>query len=186
MDRKEKILIAASRVFRKYGLNKTKLSDIGRESGYNSSSLYYYFKNKDDLLQQMVLYDIEKIKKALKMSLQDINNMKSGLKNYLMTRVEQMDIINRYEEMLQDSVMSPSLRKFFRKIEKELRIYEYRLLENFILKCSKKHAKDATVITNLVLGVSMKLTVARMLDRYSLDRIEKMVDQTVKFLLRES
>ena len=186
MDRKEKILIAASRVFRKYGLNKTKLSDIGRESGYNSSSLYYYFKNKDDLLQQMVLYDIEKIKKALKMSLQDINNMKSGLKNYLMTRVEQMDIINRYEEMLQDSVMSPPLRKFFRKIEKELRIYENRLLENFILKCSKEHAKDATVITNLVLGVSMKLTVARMLDRYSLDRIEKMVDQTVKFLLRES
>lgn len=186
MDKKEKILIAASKVFRKYGLNKTKLTDIGKESGYNSSSLYYYFDNKEDLLQQMVLYDMEKIKRSLVESLEDSNNLKEGLEKYLITRVEEMDIIKHYEEILHNSVISPPLRLFLINVEKELRAFEHDILQNFVLKNSKKYANNAAVIVTILQGVSMKLTISRSLDREGMARIGEKIGEVLDYLLPDS
>jgi len=46
---KKKIGKAAMQCFAKYGLDKTTLDDIARAVGLNKASLYYYFKNKEDV-----------------------------------------------------------------------------------------------------------------------------------------
>jgi AcrR family transcriptional regulator len=49
-DRKREILAAASRVFRRKGLHATGMRDIASELDMHVGNLYYYFKNKEELL----------------------------------------------------------------------------------------------------------------------------------------
>ena len=50
LDRKREILDAASRVFRRRGLQATGMRDIAAELGMAVGNLYYYFKDKGELL----------------------------------------------------------------------------------------------------------------------------------------
>lgn len=49
-DRKRKILAAASTVFRRKGLHATGMRDIAAELDMHVGNLYYYFRNKEELL----------------------------------------------------------------------------------------------------------------------------------------
>lgn len=49
-DRKREILAAASRVFRLKGLHAAGMRDIAAEMGMHVGNLYYYFRNKEELL----------------------------------------------------------------------------------------------------------------------------------------
>jgi AcrR family transcriptional regulator len=52
---KEKIGQVAMRCFSKYGLDKTTLDDIAKEVGLNKASLYYYYKNKEDIFLEVAI-----------------------------------------------------------------------------------------------------------------------------------
>lgn len=47
---KEKIQQAAFRCVARHGFEKTTLEDIAKEVGLNKATLYYYYKNKEDIL----------------------------------------------------------------------------------------------------------------------------------------
>ncbi len=49
-DKRRRILEAARKRFRHYGVKKTRMQEIARDSGVAVGTLYLYFKNKDDLL----------------------------------------------------------------------------------------------------------------------------------------
>jgi AcrR family transcriptional regulator len=49
-EKKREILVAASRVFRVRGLHATGMRDIAAELGMAVGNLYYYFKDKEELL----------------------------------------------------------------------------------------------------------------------------------------
>src|SRR5215218_7861083 len=50
LEKKREILDAASRVFRRRGLHATGMRDIAAELGMAVGNLYYYFKDKEELL----------------------------------------------------------------------------------------------------------------------------------------
>ena len=49
-DKRERILDAARKRFRHYGVKKTAMQEIARDAGVAVGTLYLYFQNKDDLL----------------------------------------------------------------------------------------------------------------------------------------
>ena len=51
-DKKAEILIAARDLFNRQGYPKTSVDDIAQAVGMQKSSLYYYFKNKEELFLQ--------------------------------------------------------------------------------------------------------------------------------------
>jgi len=56
MTKREEVLQAAISCFSLYGYNKTTLSDIGKRVGMNKASLYYHFKDKLSLYQEVINY----------------------------------------------------------------------------------------------------------------------------------
>jgi AcrR family transcriptional regulator len=56
--KRQEILAAASKHFAHYGYDKTTLDDIGRLTGLNKASLYYYFKSKDDIYAEVIGFEI--------------------------------------------------------------------------------------------------------------------------------
>ena len=62
---KQKIGSAAMQCFQKYGLEKTTLDDIAKVVGLNKASLYYYYKNKEDIFVETAIAEGEKYIAAL-------------------------------------------------------------------------------------------------------------------------
>jgi TetR/AcrR family transcriptional regulator len=53
-NQRAEILDAAVRLFKKNGYSETSMSAIARESGLGQSSLYYWFKNKQDIVKELL------------------------------------------------------------------------------------------------------------------------------------
>lgn len=83
---KEKIGKAAMQCFEKYGLDKTTLDDIAQSIGLNKASLYYYYKNKEDIFIEVGLKEGE----DYITSLQQKALLKKGIENqvwfYMLSR----------------------------------------------------------------------------------------------------
>lgn len=96
----------ASQVFARYGYDKTTLEDIGRAAGLNKASLYYYFRNKEEIFVQVVLQETEAFITSLQEETGKIADLKAKLSHYLKER------IRRYEEVLNITQLSlDSLKK---------------------------------------------------------------------------
>ncbi len=55
IERKHQILQAAERVFAREGLTNTRMEQIAAEAGLSVGILYWYFKDKDDLIYQLLV-----------------------------------------------------------------------------------------------------------------------------------
>lgn len=82
---KKAILDAAKRVFQKWGLNKTTMEDIAHEAGKGKSTLYYYYKSKDEIFESLLFSELNAIINKANISIRDLSSSKEKLKKYITT-----------------------------------------------------------------------------------------------------
>ena len=70
-NKKEQILSAASECFARFGYKKTTLDDIGKKIGLNKASIYYYFKNKEEIFTNIVLNEFQQFITKLQQNLEE-------------------------------------------------------------------------------------------------------------------
>lgn len=87
---KEIILQAAARVFRKWGLNKTTMEDIAREAGKGKSTLYYYYKSKEEIFETVVIKEFEGLLLRAKTSTLGIHSAKGKIRTYIISSLTEM------------------------------------------------------------------------------------------------
>lgn len=93
---KEKIGKAAMQCFARFGLEKTTLDDIATSVGLNKASLYYYYKNKEDIFLEVAIAEGQQFIQQL----QEKTLLKKGVENriqyYLQERMQYyMLVLNR-------------------------------------------------------------------------------------------
>jgi AcrR family transcriptional regulator len=86
-ERREAILRAAAQCFSRFGYDKTTLQDIGDAARLNKASLYYYYKNKEDLFVQVVLQEAEGYLAALQQQVQPLTRATDKILAYLTGRL---------------------------------------------------------------------------------------------------
>jgi AcrR family transcriptional regulator len=59
MEPKDKILLGANGLFMKYGFKSITMDDIARELGVSKKTLYQFFEDKNDLVNQTIDFHIE-------------------------------------------------------------------------------------------------------------------------------
>jgi AcrR family transcriptional regulator len=91
---KEKIGIVAMKCFTKYGLDKTTLDDIAKEVGLNKASLYYYYKNKEDIFLEVAIKEGQDFLAALQAHVMEKIGTEERVTYYLLER------INYYKKVL--------------------------------------------------------------------------------------
>jgi AcrR family transcriptional regulator len=109
-DVKIKIGRAAMQCFAKFGLDKTTLGDIAKVVGLNKATLYYYYKNKEDIFLEIAVSEGEEY--LAKLQQQTIK--KKGIENqiwfYMLSR------FNYYKNVLNmNRVSSETLNKILPK-----------------------------------------------------------------------
>jgi AcrR family transcriptional regulator len=109
-DVKNKIGKAAMQCFAKFGLDKTTLGDIAKVVGLNKATLYYYYKNKEDIFLEIAVSEGEEY--LAKLQQQTVR--KKGIENqiwfYMLSR------FNYYKNVLNmNRVSSETLNKILPK-----------------------------------------------------------------------
>jgi AcrR family transcriptional regulator len=85
--KRDSIIIAASGVFRKYGYRKTTMDDIAMAMGKGKSSIYYYFRNKDEIFIGVLEMEVNLLKKQLKEAVKQKKGYRDKLRAYIITRM---------------------------------------------------------------------------------------------------
>src|SRR5216110_1881846 len=65
-DKPQAIIDAAIRVFARNGYYNSRVSDIAREAGIASGTIYLYFKTKDDILVRLFRHKMAEFVSALR------------------------------------------------------------------------------------------------------------------------
>lgn len=114
----KRILEAANKVFLKYGVDGTTMSQIADEANISRTSLHYYFKNKEKLYQVV----LETIQGRVIPTLSEI----IGADKPVLSKIEMF--INEYIDLLIDNPMIPGF--LFMEMQKD----SNRILDLFDVK----------------------------------------------------
>ncbi len=80
---RQNIIEAAKVVFQKWGLYKSTMEDIAKETGKAKSTLYYYFKNKEEIFEQVVRQELDEIIFNSLNSIRDLTSAREKLKKFI-------------------------------------------------------------------------------------------------------
>lgn len=70
-DKRERILVAAERIFARHGFFAARVSEIAKEAGVADGTIYLYFKSKDDLLISWFEHRMTRVNAAMRAAIAD-------------------------------------------------------------------------------------------------------------------
>lgn len=100
---KELIGKSAMQCFARYGLEKTTLDDIAKVVGLNKASLYYYYKNKEDIFLEVAVNEGEQSIRDLQEKTLQQHGLEQQVAFYLQER------FNYYKNVLNLNKISPEM-----------------------------------------------------------------------------
>jgi AcrR family transcriptional regulator len=114
------IIEAARELFARFGYKKTTLDDIAHSLGKGKSSLYYYFKNKEEIFQAVVDWEEEILFSRLKGIVNSSLPADEKLRKYVETRMATIrELVNYHKALSDDSMVFDFLDHLKGKGEKE-------------------------------------------------------------------
>ena len=94
---RETILNVAREIFSRYGFHKTTMDDIARANGKGKSSIYYYYKNKEEIFKAVVEKEVLVLKSKVLVAISTQQDSRERLKAYVMERMHGLDgLLNLY------------------------------------------------------------------------------------------
>jgi len=101
-EKKERILKSAEKLFARYGFRKTTMDEIARDARMGKSTLYYYFKSKENVLEAVIQKDSRLYRKKLREAVSGISSPQEKIKNYVLTRMKHFQDLGLYYSSLTD------------------------------------------------------------------------------------
>ena len=85
-DKRERILLAAERIFARHGFFTARVSEIAKEAGVADGTIYLYFKSKDDLLISLFENRMIRVNDRLRAAIADqppVEQLRAFIHTYL-------------------------------------------------------------------------------------------------------
>jgi len=96
---REKILTVATRLFGRYGFNKTSMDEIAKIARKAKGSLYYHFHSKEDLFTEVVKREMANLREQLIVIIKNEKlSATEKLKQYIITRMNTIEHAVNYNE----------------------------------------------------------------------------------------
>jgi len=124
------IIEAARELFAKFGYKKTTMEDIAHALRKGKSSLYYYFKNKEEIFQAVIELEKDILFTELNKVVQSDLQPKEKFKEYVITRMKTIHMLENYMKVLKDDALG--VYDFFDKLR------------------GKGEAEEATLLTQML------------------------------------
>lgn len=117
------IITAAQKLFQHYGLAKTTMEDIAKAMGRGKSTLYYYYKSKDEIFEAVIIKEGKEVFDSVIAAIQNATTAEEKLRLFFDVTFEEVKVkLNLYtilredlrkgEQISQPMVLRDSVRKF--------------------------------------------------------------------------
>lgn len=180
---REQLIQDARVVFARYGYKKTALDDIAREARKGKSTIYYYFKSKDEIFKAVIDTEAGIRKDAIDEQISSIEDPKQKLKTYIYVRMLSLKmVVNYYEAIKNDLLDKLYFVDNFRAnhLEAEISIVQNLLLEGIakgVFTIQNPELTAKTIVTALH-GFEVPLILKNLSD----EEIQKSVDEMLNIL----
>ncbi len=174
----------ARRIFTRYGFRKTTMEEIASASQMGKSSIYYYFKSKEDIFRAVVEFEAIMLKERLNRIISKDNSPTERLKAYILFRLHHVRTLENFYAALNEETLSHmgfilEIRRNFEEEEQELvsKILEDGMEQNVFQLSSSKIG--AIAISNMMKGLEVPLLLD---EAHKTDR-EELMDDLIRVLL---
>jgi AcrR family transcriptional regulator len=99
-DVKNQIIESATKYFSRYGFHKTTMDEIARNIHKAKGVLYYYFRSKEELFNEVLKQELGTMKAALLKIVNSNNNSLTIITDYILTRFRLLNKAVNYHETL--------------------------------------------------------------------------------------
>lgn len=84
----EQILTAAKRLFQVYGLAKVTMDDVAKAIGKGRSSLYYYYKSKDEIFDAVFNVEMHEMLAAMEIAVNQATSTEEKINAFFITKLK--------------------------------------------------------------------------------------------------
>jgi len=124
------ILIAARRLFARYGLRKTTVDEIAIQARVGKGTIYEYYKSKEEVFQAVVEEEAQILKKEIKKAVDSQDTPESKLRAYVMARMQLINQLANFYSTFRDEYLD--YYGFIEKIRKKYTDYEISTIKEIL------------------------------------------------------
>jgi AcrR family transcriptional regulator len=99
---RKKIVMISGQIFSRYGFKKTTMDEIAKELKMGKSSVYYYYKSKEDIFEAVVLYEANVLRNELTKAIKSVDSPVDKMKNYVFVRMKSFEKLSNYYNAIFD------------------------------------------------------------------------------------
>jgi AcrR family transcriptional regulator len=153
-DVKQLIIDSATQYFSKYGFYKTTMGEIAKHIHKAKGALYYYFKSKEELFNEVLKQELNHVKMELSKISGSNEDSLTILKKYILTRLKLLSTAVNYHETLKADFFEKY--DFVKDVRDDFAEFEHTQLTNIMLKGKKEGYLDVKNIETNV-NITMML-----------------------------
>ncbi len=179
---RENILKIACEIFSKYGYKKTTLDDIANAVRKGKSSLYYYFKSKEDLFQAVIMKEVDTLARELEKVINRNTDPVDKLRDYILTKLTTFRSLANFYHAIENDVTAVD---FIEDIKLRYEQDEIRMIKRILIEGVRKNEFEiydfnlaAIGITTAIKGLEMPLTAGN----YGNVNLERSVDIILRIM----
>jgi len=180
---REQLVQTARQVFVRFGYKKTALDDIAREARKGKSTIYYYFKSKDDIFKAVIDAEAEIRAKTIDDQISIIEDPQQKLKTYIYVRMLTLKKVGNYYEAIKNDLLDNLY--FVNSLRTNHFDAEINLVKDLLLEGIEKEVYTiqnpeltAKTIVTLLQGFEVPLIQKNLSD----EELQKSVDEMLNIL----
>jgi AcrR family transcriptional regulator len=152
------VIIASQKLFKRHGYAKTTMDDIAKAMGKKKSTLYYYYKSKDEILEATLLYESNDVLNRISNATNNISTTKERLRCYILEYFKLVHEKTTEYDVLQEEIRNGEIYSINRSF-----------ISNYLAELNEKHK----LIIRGIFAIGIKENEFR---KEILDDIEDWVD----------
>jgi len=172
------IVGVARRIFTRKGFRKATMEEIASASGMGKSSIYYYFKSKEDIFRAVVEFEARMLKENLNRVIENSTFPTDRLRAYIMFRLHHIKTLENFYAALNEETLSHM--DFILQIRRNFEIEEQQLVREILEDGMKQEVFQlgsskigAIAISTMLKGLELPLLLD---EAHRTDRVELMED----------
>jgi len=177
------IIAEARSVFTRFGFRKATMEEVARATGMGKSSIYYYFKSKEEIFKAVVESEADELKTELDRAIDRDKSAIEKMKDYIFFRMHHLRTVSNFYAALKEENLAQM--DFILRIRKKFDQDELRIVKGILVKGMKDGDFKLTnpdigaiAITTMMKGLELPLflDIKKKADR------EKLLDDLIKVL----
>lgn len=176
------IVDVARKVFSRKGYRKTTMEGIARAAKMGKSSIYYYYKSKEEIFEAVVVREAQELKRQLEAVVNRGKDPMERLKDYISFRLYHIKTVSNFYAVLNEEDYMEQL-QFVERIRSKFEEEEYKMVFDILKKGVEEGSFiinnpeiGAVAFTTMLKGLELPL----FLNKYTRSEKEALLDDLIQ------